>query len=111
MKDFSLTIEDDKDGETETGGIVEALKHGLRLSSLLGILRLAGIIVHMDIYEVLVDDLTDGGIFGDEVGKAKAPRTPVASHLTDHKLATTLGLSQSLINLCHGIDLLVIDLL
>ena len=45
----------------------------------------------MDILEVLADDLADGGVIRDEVGKEQAPGTPVATDLTDDELTFRLG--------------------
>ena len=40
-----------------------------------------------------------GAVGGDELGKAQAPRTPVAAHLADDELALGLSLGHSLVNL------------
>ena len=47
----------------------------------------------MDIFEVVADDLADGRVVRDEIGKAQTPGTPVATHLTDDELTIGLGLA------------------
>ena len=66
----------------------------------------------MDIFEVVVDDLADGCVVRDEIGKAQTPGTPVATHLTDDELTVGLGLGleDGLIDLLEGVDRFVIHL-
>ena len=64
----------------------------------------------MDILEVLADDLADGAVIRDEVGKAQAPGTPVATHLTDDELAFRLSFRYCLAYLLEGINCLIIYL-
>ena len=111
MHDLSITIEHHEDGEAETLGMIEALQQCLRLTHLGLALRLAWVVVHVDINEVFCYETTDGGIIGDEIGKFQAPWAPVASHLADDELALALGLFHSLFDLLNGIDVLIIHFL
>lgn len=110
MQDLPLAVEHHKNGEAETGGIVQPGHHLIRQLSLLCTLFLPGIIIHMNIDKVIVNHLADGGIVGDEVCKAQAPGTPVAAYLTDDELAIGLGLEDGLVDLLKGIDIFVINL-
>ena len=68
-----------------------------------------GLVVHVDIYETVVDEVGDGGVVADEVGKLQTPGTPVAAHLADNVFPFFLCLVQSLVNLHEGIDAVVIN--
>ena len=65
----------------------------------------------MDILKILVDNLADGGVAGDEIGKAQAPWAPVATYLTNDELTFGLGFDKRLVYLFKGVDVLVIYLL
>ena len=56
------------------------------------------------------DDLADGRVVRNEVGKAQAPGAPVAAHLTDDEFSVSLGLEDGLVDLFEGIDIFVIYL-
>jgi hypothetical protein len=111
MQNLAIRIEHDKYRESEAAAIVQALHQGGGLLGLLRSFRLSGIVVHMDILKVLVDNLADGRVVRDEVGKTQAPDTPVASHLTDDELTVGLGFGKSLVNLFEGIDFFIVHLL
>ena len=64
----------------------------------------------MDILKILIDKLADVSILAHEVSETQAPRAPVASDLTDDELTFTFGLSNGLVNLLNGIDILIIYL-
>ena len=105
MDDLSLFVEDNQHGETKSPGVVQSFHQGL--SHLPG---LVGVVVGMDIDEILLDNGIDGTVIGDEVGKTQAPGAPVAAHLADDELALGPCLNQCLVNLLEGVNLLVIDL-
>ena len=65
----------------------------------------------MDKLEVVADHLAHLLVLLHEVSEAQTPRTPVAANLTDHILAVRLSLNESIVNLFHRIDGLVIHLL
>ena len=111
MKHLAVGIEHDEDREAETSAIVQSLHQGSGLLGFLGRGRFARVVAHMDVLEVVGDELADSFIFGDEISKAQAPGTPVAAHLTDDELAVGLGLEDGLIDLLKGVDLFVIYLL
>ena len=106
VDDPTLFVKDDENWESETAAVVQALHQGYCLFA-----RLPRMIVHMDVLEVIVNDLADGGVIGDEVSKPQAPRAPVSSHLTDDELAFGLGLYERLVYLLQGIDILIVHLL
>jgi hypothetical protein len=64
----------------------------------------------MDILKVLGDNLTDGRVIRNEVGKPQAPGAPVSTYLTDDELPFSLSLDKSLVYLLDRVDVLVIDL-
>ena len=111
MNDMAFLVEDNEYGESETATVVQALHQGCCLLLLRLTARLSGIVVHVDILEVLVDDLTNRGVVGDEVGKLQAPRAPVATDLTDDELVGRLGFRHSLVYLLQWVNSLVVDLL
>ena len=61
----------------------------------------------------VVDDLGNVGVGGGEVGKAQAPRTPVATHLADDQLGLLAASrrGQRAVYLLHRVDGLVIHFL
>ena len=63
-------IEDHEDGEAKAAAVVQASHQGGGLLLLGFASRLARMIVHVDILEVVADDLADGGVVGCEVGEA-----------------------------------------
>ena len=104
MDDPSILIKHYEHGESETATVVQTLHQCCCLLLLRLTSRTARVVVHMDILEVLADDLADGGVIRDEVGKAQAPGTPVAAHLTDDELAFRLGFRYCLVYLFDGIN-------
>ena len=111
MHHLALFIQHDEHGEAEATAVVQSLHQCSGLLFFLCSARSAGVVVHMDILEVLVDDTADGGVVRDEISKAQAPGTPVAAYLTDDELAVGLGLEDGLVNLLKGVDIFVIYLL
>jgi hypothetical protein len=87
------------------------LQHLLRLLQFLFSLLLSGVVVHVDIDEILFHDLADGRVVGDEICETQAPGTPVAAQLADDELAFRLCLAYSLVNLLEGIYAFVVDFL
>ena len=73
MEHPTLLIQYDENRKTETSGIVEPLHQGFTLLYFLGTLRLAGIVIDMDVFEIVRNDLADGGIPRDEVSELEAP--------------------------------------
>ena len=65
----------------------------------------------MDIDEIVVDDTGDSTVSADKIGQTQTPWTPVATHLAHHIFALGARLCKSLVNLCHRVDLLVVNLL
>ena len=111
MQNVSRLVEHHKHGETETSRVVEPFQHFLRLLKLYLTPRLARIVVHMDIYKVIVNQMADCAVVGDEISETQAPRAPVATHLADNELVLCLGFCHGLINLCDGVDVLIVHLL
>ena len=62
MDNLTLFIKYHKHRESETCRVIQPFQHFLCQLHLFFSLRLAGIVVHMDIDKVLVDDITDGSI-------------------------------------------------
>ena len=110
MDDLSCIIEYDEHGESKAATVVEASHQGCCLCGFLCTLRLARVVVDVDILEVVADQLADSRVVGDEIGKAQAPGTPIATHLTHHELAVGLGLRECLVNLLQRVDVFVIYL-
>ncbi len=73
MEDSAFLVEDNEHGVSETPGIVQTLHQGSALCQFLFTLRLARIIIDMDIDKVLVNDFANRGIFGDEISELQAP--------------------------------------
>ena len=111
VDDFAVLVEHHKDGVAEARGIAQPLQHLGCLLHLGLALSLTRVVVHMDIDKVVVNDLADDRVFGHEVGKAQAPRTPVAANLAYHELSLSLGLDQRVVNLLKRIEAFVIDFL
>lgn len=107
---FAFLVEDHKHGEAEAGGVAEAFHHAGRLLRLDGIIVLARVVVDMDEDEVVGNHLAYQRVAGGEVGKEQAPWAPVAADLADNKLAFGFGLRYSVVNLCVGIDIFVVNL-
>ena len=110
MNHLAVFIEHDKHGKSETATVVQALHQGFGLLLLFLTAGFLGIVVHVDILEVIGNDLADSAVVGDEVCKTQAPRTPVAPHLTDYLLALRLCLDERLVYLCQRVDVFVIHL-
>ena len=66
MEDSAFLVEDNEHGVSETSGIVQTLHQGSALCQFLFTLRLARIIIDMDILKIIRNDLADSrGIGGD----------------------------------------------
>ena len=66
MEDSAFLVEDNEHGISETSGIVQTLHQGSALCQFLFTLRLARIIIDMDILKIIRNDLADSrGIGGD----------------------------------------------
>ena len=102
MEYISILVQNHEDWETETLRIIQSL-HQLRslLNRSIAFL-LARIVIHVKIHEVIVHRLVHRRILLYEIGKAQAPWAPVATHLTNHKLALSLRLLQSLVYQSSG---------
>lgn len=111
MDNLTVTVEDDKDGEAEALGIAQSLEHGLGVLLLRLVSGLAWVIVDMNVDKVVIDNFHDIAVLADEVGKSEAPGAPVAAHLTDNELVFLGSFGYGSVNLCHGIDGLVVDFL
>ena len=111
MDDLPFVVEDDKDRESEALRIAQSFEHGLSVLLLCLAAALARIIVDVDIDKIVVDDFHDVAVLADEVGKAETPGAPVAADLANNEFIGFGCLSNSGINLCHGIDRLVVDFL
>ena len=111
MEYFAILIKYDEYGESEASGIIQPLHQGFAFCKFLLTLRLPGIIIHMDVFEMIRYDLADRSIVRDEICELQAPRTPVAAHLTDDILSFRLRLRYSLVYLPDGVDVFVIHLL
>ena len=86
VQHLSIRAEQHKHREAEALWIAQTRHQG---SSGLGLLlasRLARIVIHMYVDKVIVHHFSDVAVFADEVGKAQAPRAPVAAHLAHYKL-------------------------
>ena len=108
MDNSSFFIKHYEHGESKTATVVQTLHQCCCLLLLCLTSRLSRVVVHMDIFKVLVDDLADGGVIRDEVGKAQAPMAPVSTDLTDDELAFRLGFRYCLVYLLNGINGLII---
>lgn len=86
VKELAFLIEDYQDGEAEAGRMTKTLQQIRRLFRTDCSCLVAGIVVDMDIDIVAVDELADGAVTFNEVGKAQAPDAPVAPQLTDDML-------------------------
>ena len=111
MENLSGFIEHHKDRESETLRIVQSLHQLLSLLHRRITGSFSAIVVHMNIFEMIIHHLVDRNIFLHKIGKLQAPWTPVTTYLTDNKLAILSSFSQSLINLSHRIDAFIIHLL
>ena len=110
VKYLALLVQHHKDGKSETTGIIQSCQHLLGSLHLLCPFLLTWIIVHMDIYKVLVNHLADSSIFGNKIRETQAPRAPVAANLTDNEFTFRLRFRYSLIYLLQRIDFLVVNL-
>ena len=108
MEHIAILIQNHEDREAETLRMIQSL-HQLRslLNRSIAFL-LARIVIHVKIHEVIVHRLVHRRILLYEIGKAQAPWAPVATHLTNHELALSLRLLQSLVYLSHRVDSLII---
>ena len=111
MNYLTIFIEDNEYRETETATVIQAFHQYCTLLLLNLISRLTRIVVHMDIFKVLVNDFADCGIIRDEVCKTQTPGTPVATHLTNNELSFRRSLGNGLVYLLYGVDGLVVYLL
>ena len=102
MHDVAVLVEDDQHGEAEAAGVAQSF-HGLFVLVLLGV-------VDVDVDEVLLNQIGNLLIVGDEIGEAQAPGAPVATHLADDKAAALAGLVKGAVDLFHGVDVLVVEL-
>ena len=69
VDNLAFFIKNYKYRESETTAIVQPFHQSFALCLFLLALGLARIVIHMDILEVLVNDFSDGSIFGDKVSK------------------------------------------
>lgn len=95
MENLSGFIEHHKDRESETLRIVQSLHQLLSLlhSRITG--SFSAIVVHMNIFEMIIHHLVDRSILLYKIGKLQAPWTPVTPYLTDNKLAILLALAKA----------------
>ena len=109
MQDPPVGIKDDEDGKTKAPAMVQALHQCCSLLRLLRACGLAGIVVHMDVLEILFDDSADCRVAGYEVGKPQAPGAPVPAHLTDDELALRPGSDKGMVYLYDRVYRLIVD--
>ena len=102
MQPATVSVENDKNGVSETSGIFQTL-HGFDVSVVSG-----G--VDVDVDEVVGDNLAHYRVFCCKIGKTQTPGTPVAAHLAEHIATAFLCQSSSLLDLLHGIEAFVIYL-
>ena len=104
MEDSAFLVENNEHGVSETPGIVQTLHQGSALCQFLFTLRLARIVIDMDILKIIRYDLADSSVLLDEVCELQTPGTPIATHLTDDELAFGLSFRYSLVYLLDGIN-------
>ena len=109
VDDIAALVEHNEYGKAEASRIAEAFHHLRRPCLAFGIGGTVGGVVYVDIDKVVADERADVVVLCDEVGKAQAPRAPVAAHLTDHELPFALGLFQRVVNLLILVDGLIVD--
>ena len=109
MDHAALAVEHYEDGKAEALRMAQAAHQGLGAR----VLGLARMVVDVDEEEMVVDDLGNVGFGGGEVGKAQAPRTPVAPHLADDQLGLLAASrrGQRAVYLLHRVDGLVVHFL
>ena len=99
----SFLIKYDEDGKAEAHRFAQALHSGFSQLLLGFIAFVARVVVDVNEDEVLIDNATDGCVSLGKIGKAQAPRTPVASHLTHNELTFRLCSNKGLVNLYHRV--------
>lgn len=108
VDDLAFFIKDDEDREAETSTIIQSLHQGFCLLDLYFTSGLLGVVVHMDILKVVLNDFADGAIVHDKSSKPQAPRAPIATNLADDELSLRLRLDERLIYLFQWVDVLII---
>lgn len=111
MKHTAVGVEKNKHRKAETLGISQPFHQIFGSLGLLLTTRLSRVIVDMDVDIVIRHHLGNVTVVGDEVGEAKAPRAPVATHLTHHELLAlrNLGVSECFVDLLHRVYLFIIN--
>ncbi len=100
MQPAAVSVENDKNGVSETSGIFQTL-HGFDVSVVSG-----G--VDVDVDEVVGDNLAHHRVFCCKIGKTQTPGTPVAAHLAEHVFVFLACPSDGFVDLRHSVDTLVV---
>ena len=109
MEHLAVFVKHDKHGEAKPLRVAKTFHQSLSRC----VVALPWVIVDMKVHEVVVHHFHYICVFADEVGEAKAPRAPVATHLANNVLLFRLRLYrfESLVYLLHWVDGLVVNLL